>query len=217
MFHYFKTINALGAEEVFPESYSEDATLKDGTITSYYKVKEMNYGDKMVSGQGIAYFVLIILTCLFYFMIWWSHKRNILGKLFDCFALLTSPKSRPVRITSLRNRGLAYKPDTYNFARMEKYRDTLPAVEAELFKDASDDVSRPMSPDKSAVDSQYDLNMRSEANSGDDVMDNKYGKDGQGMNIYRNDPSNDHQNNPAYNLYTKNRVDSEDLEEVEVR
>lgn len=187
MFHCFRSIDLLGSEDIFPTSYVETIGLKSGTLLYYYVAEPMDYTDRMVSVQGIGYLILAILVFIFYVLIWWSHRIRCLKKILGCVSLLNHSPRRPIQISTLRDRNLGYKPDTYIFSKHPKYEVALPNVEQEFGEHAFGD-NRPSSPDKSAVDSQYGL--KSEPNNSDDDVLNK--NKGPVYNIYRNpDTKND--------------------------
>lgn len=79
-FHFFRAIDVLGSEEIFPNSIKEVLGLKSGTLLYYYTSSELTYGDKIILPQGILYFLLAIGLTIFYCLIWWSHRDNKLGK-----------------------------------------------------------------------------------------------------------------------------------------
>ena len=206
MFHYFRTIDLLGAGEIFPDKYKAQATVKSGTIKSVYIPEETKYAKKLGMPQGIPYLLFAIIVTIYYVLIWWSHKDNILGKFLGWSSLLTKPNKNLIHVTTLRNRNLCFMPDTYKFNKMPKYKEAVTAVEAALAQ-SSFGASRVDSPD-----SQYD--MKSEANSGDEVVLDKKSENKEGgvFNIYRNwDPNVSTQKKDGN--YQNNKVDSEGLEE----
>jgi hypothetical protein len=206
MFHYFRTIDLLGAGEVFPDKYKAQATVKSGTIKSVYIPEETKYAKKLGMPQGIPYLLFAIIVTIYYVLIWWSHKDNILGKFLGWSSLLTKPNKNLIHVTTLRNRNLCFMPDTYKFNKMPKYKEAVTAVEAALAQ-SNFGASRVDSPD-----SQYD--MKSEANSGDEVVLDKKSENKEGgvFNIYRNwDPNVSTQKKDGN--YQNNKVDSDGLEE----
>ena len=206
MFHFFRTIDVLGSEDIFPDSYSQDIALKSGTLLYYNKPTEQNYTGRIALGQGIGYLLLAILMTIHYILIWWAHRPNFLGKILGWSALLTKPRNSPIPVGALRQRHLAFEPATYKFNNMEKYEYALPAVDSSL-NQGELGLQRPGSPENSNVDSHYDL--KSEANSGENVYDKK---DKSGVsNIYGRQ---DNSVQKGDNVYGAGRVNSEELEDI---
>lgn len=203
VFHYFRAIDVFGAEEIFPFSYSETLGIKSGTLLYYYEPDEMAYAEKIILPQGIGYFLLAIFTAIFYAIIWWTHRRIFLSKIFGWCALLTKFSFNAIPLTTVRNRTLGFFPDTYKFEKTLKYREALPTVEARITgrQEVQDRIG---SPEKSHLDSHYDIN--SEANSGDDAIAKKNELIGKPVyNIYRGpDLNSDNQHQ---------RINSDDIDE----
>lgn len=166
MFHYFRTIEILGSEEIFPSSHYETLGLKSGTLLYYYEPNENTYGDKIILAQGICYFLLALATTAFYAIIWWTHRRFCLSKVFGGCSLLTKANYSVLPLTTVRNRTLGYFPDTYRLEKTLKYRESLPSVETRVMGTQELQV-RVDSSIKSHIGSQVE--MKSEVNSGDEV------------------------------------------------
>lgn len=202
MFHFFRTIDVLGSEEIFPSSYSETIGLKSGTLTYYYEPHSKTYGERLILPQGIGYFLFALIVAAFYIVCWWTHRQGFfLSKCFSLCAILSRSSKSPILHTTLKNRNLAFYPDTYKFDRNFKYREALPRVDT-LFGGSDFEQLQANSPENSHLDSQYDL--KSEANSGDDVLARKQDTSKQGVfNIYKKpDMNNQH-----------DRINSDELEE----
>lgn len=186
-FHFFRAIDILGSEEIFPKSYEEKLGLKSGTLLYYYEPKENKYADKLVLPQGIIYFLFAIVLTVFYILIWWSHRKNILGKLFSWCALLDKHSNSPARLQSLKQRNLVYHPDSYKFEMIYKYSEVLPPVE-KFFNQSNDIEARLEVPDRSEnFESNYEF--KNTKNDGGDLFNSKDNKA--------------RESNPVYNIYQK--------------
>jgi hypothetical protein len=209
LLHLFRTVDVIGAEDVFPDSYSQELVIKSGTLLYVYLPKTKTYFERLVLKQGIGYFLFIIFLTIHYALIWWSHRKNFLGKILGWSELLTVPRNNPVPVSVIRDRNLAFKPDTYDFFKLPKYKEAVRSVDRVMFGYQNAN-NRPDSPEKSVVESQYDLNLKSEANSGDEIGHHK----DPNLNIYNRDEMHRVHSDEKID---QNRADSDGLEEYQLK
>lgn len=117
-----------------------------------------------------------------------------------------------IPVGALRNRKLGFSNSSYQFGKLSKYREAIPALDQRLYN-----VSPNAERVGSDVDSQYE--MKSEANSGDDVFGNSAAN--QLGNLYKANHETiivdkSHVRNGPDKAESLDRDDPEDLDEVEL-
>lgn len=209
MFHCFRTINLFGSEEIFTNSYyTETCTVSSISLSCYIPTK-LSYNQRVKSSQGVGYLIIAILAIIYYLLIFFAHKKCI-KKILGCNAIFTKPIRGNIPVTALRDRNLAFKPHSYRFDKMDKYKAAIHAVEAKMH-------DNPLSPNQVRqsmnVDSHYDL--KSDANSGELVAGGKMSNN-QVFNIYKRPDTKDSQFERAEN-FDEIRVASEVVDEIELQ
>jgi len=203
MFHLFRAIDLYGAEEIFPNSYYEDICLKRGTLLTCYLPKKLYYVSRMKLMQGALFLTIAVCLTVFYILTWFAHKR-CLKKVIGCSSVFTGQPEGAISIKTLRNRNLVFRPFTYaKIDRLDTYRGAIRSVE-EAIQRFGGDGSRPGSPGL-PVDSQYEL--KSDANSGDDVQIRPHEQTDPVFNIYKADA--DHEKRDK-KVTDNDRINSDD-------